>query len=409
MTRSEIAVLALIMTWVPACGTDAPLGTSGAGGNGAVSAEAGPDEQVVIFLGRVPPNLSPPTADAPPADRPPSELTTKLQEMSVTEGALAAKDPTRFYTMRMDYPSGNVFAIGDSITAAQRRAQMMAPNNVAPSSFAAGTVPAAPGAMAGGPTLVSYDISDGIDNRVYVGATQYDSSPTASVSGKFFAAQVGWCSGTMFALNTVLTAAHCVVGQSSLPFSPRQRADNSDPFGTASPSSVVSVQWAGTFTQDNCLNTWTFPVCQSTDFAVVKYSSTAFTSTPNYAGFEWATDAYVATSGATTTGYPACADTGIPNCVEGGPYQDALCNNVSPVLLGAASTSNPWPYNDGSKPIMQTGCDTTFGQSGSAIFDRSNSAIYAITEFNDCDTNCVHSSIGPRINTTFANFLLTFR
>jgi len=187
----------------------------------------------------------------------------------------------------------------------------------------------------------------------------------------------------------------------TLTFAPRQRSNTNQPYGSGS---TTFVEWPTAYTAQNCHVTYSYFSCTYYDLAIVNFGSTGGFSSPGYSGFAALSDSSFTATYNATTGYPSCFGT----CFTGVPIADFGCGNVHPTLSGG-STSNSWPWSDGSNPMWAAGCDFDVGQSGSPLINQSNGAMLGVLSVLYCDTNCVHSAYGARINTPVFNWMLSHR
>ena len=352
-------------------------------------------------------------APEPPYESQPTEQSQKLRQMSLRVLEMEAHDPERFYTMSMDLATGEVFAVARSAKVAEAYGQRVAPGHRAPS--AVNPISIVSDRERSTPGLLHTQAISGSENRVYCGSTTDDAhveiaSAGYLTSGASAASQTGRCTGTLFAPWSVITAAHCVMFSSGAivtQFSPRQRSNSSRPFGTGTAGSEA-ISWIPAYTSNNCHVNYTYPQCVYYDTVIISYPHTGSFANSIWAGFGAYSDAYLTSQYSRTVGYPQCAGSGIPGCIDTAPYNDWTCGNTHPSLSGGSS-SNSWPYNDGSKPFMRAGCDFTSGQSGSSVFDQAARVIVGLGTFSDCDANCVHSVSGPRISVGLFNWMASYR
>jgi V8-like Glu-specific endopeptidase len=316
-----------------------------------------------------------------------------LRELSLRAQAMEAADPERFYVMRVDATTREVSTVARSKEIARRHAETIAPEGHAPPS----TIEA--------DWLVNKALSDNVENRFNASSSSYD--PYIFIEYAGFLSDGGSCTGSLFATNRVVTAAHCAFpssgpGSVSVSFAPRQRGYGATPFGSGG---NTFVEYETAYTARNCHVSYAYPDCIYYDFAIVGYAPGAFTN-PGYLGFSNLSDATFKSTTNRNVGYPACQGV---SCDYGVPYSDFNCANRAPNLLGG-STSNNWPYADGSHPMYQSACDMTGGDSGSSLVSQTTSAILGIQVFIACsDGNCTYSSAGPRINSVVGTWMLTHR
>lgn len=329
----------------------------------------------------------------PPYELTPTETSERLREMAFKAQSLEANDPERFYTIRIDMVTGEVFAVARSKSAARAYAERLAPHGIAPSS----------------PTeedmFVEKWLSDGIENRINVATTTYD--PWNFIRNAGYFSMGGSCTGTLFADHAVVTAAHCAIsnsgpGWSNLTFAPRQRSFTSQPYGVGT---TTYIEYETAYIAHNCHVSSSDNACFYHDFVIVAYPSNSF-SMPGYLGFSWLSDTDLQKTYNQNVGYPSCMGSG---CLYGVPFSDWYCANRHPFVTGG-STSNSWPYSDGTNPLMWAACDITGGHSGGSFIDRSNQNILAVVSAHACyGSNCAYSGIGPRINGPMFDWMMSFR
>ncbi len=152
----------------------------------------------------------------PPYERQESTRSRHLRDLSLRAQAMEAADPDRFYVMRIDVQTGDVFAVARSNEAAASRANRLAPGGIAPPLNSRGDSFAEKAAL-----------SDLTDNRANIKSSAFDTIFYVHTAGQLITG--GGCSGSLFANQTVVTAAHCVIGSggpgaTTIQFSPRQRS-----------------------------------------------------------------------------------------------------------------------------------------------------------------------------------------
>jgi hypothetical protein len=279
-----------------------------------------------------------------------------------------------------------------------------------------GMIDRAPGSAGSDPMdevdpFVAKALSGGVDNRTYVGTgSGYgDADPEFRNIGHM--SQDG--TGTTIGRRLVLTACH-INGGGFPPtgsFAPRQRGATL-PYG----SSVFNgVGYPAAFASLGCFSGYaTADPCAKYDWAVnILPDPSTFTSAPGYMGFEWSTDASIASRSRKNVGYPDCSLPDPPaGCVTNEPYGDISdnCGGVTPTFA-LGSTSNFWPYADGTNPFMKTGCDISPGHSGGPIYEPGTGGPWVMSNvvWRFCDGSCTPSEGGDRINQTMFNYLLSLR
>ena len=204
---------------------------------------------------------------APPFFRAPTAASEALRRLSVSAQDIADSDPTRYHTMRVDFSTGDVFAV-----ARPHPRKAAAPLVAAPLDPASSRI--------NGLVVTPLDASGGYDDRVYVGSSYFDGFIDVKHNG--YLTGIGQCSGTLFAASTVVTASHCVIGTSgaaaSVSFSPRRRSSSSTPFGTGTSSWA---EWESAYTSHNCHVSYSWSPCVYYDFMIVGFSGDRFRPTPD--------------------------------------------------------------------------------------------------------------------------------
>ena len=305
-------------------------------------------------------------------------------------------------------PDGALYAvvIDDNVMAANAAALGMI--NVAPPSTNAENAPAADD------PFVPKGWSNGVDNRIDLSSSSFDTLEF-NVIGK----HQDYGTGTLIGRRIVITAAHIATWgtPTNWSFTPRMKPSGA-PYGTSGPFAYAF--WSANWTS-SCLTMYTSD-CHKYDWAVdILTDPTGFTWTPGYMGFEWSTDADIASRPRRNVGYPLCpalhghddAPVGCPptnsTLMPWGDIGDN-CAGVTPTFWGG-STSNGWPYQDGANPDMIEACDVSDGHSGGPLYEPSGPYLMGVITSTPCGAAppCVPSSEAARINQIFYNYLLYLR
>jgi hypothetical protein len=350
-----------------------------------------------ILMGRITPaELSRGAANFdPPYDRPETAASAQIRDWSLRAQALADSDSEHFYVMGMDTVTGDVFAVARSRSEAEAHAAMLAPKGIASASADTPDVQVTKSAA----------LSDYLDNRTDVSSSSYDSLWYVQTAG-LLGTPYGQGSGSLFASYWVITVAHAAIpttpGTTTIDFAPRARSVTDFPYGVGH---TTYVEWELAFTNLNCHTHWMNDPCAQYDLALVHFSSGAF-STTAYNGFTAISDSSFTSQLNAHVGYPRCLG---GSCSVIHPAADFNCADRHPIVLGASS-SNYWPYNDGSNPTFRAGCDYDEGQSGGSLLDKTNHYILGVFSVYGCqDPNCLFTTQGPRINQPIFNWMLSHR
>jgi len=346
-----------------------------------------------------------PYFDGKPDGLPPAKYVAHLAQLSDYLHEQEVADPEHFYTLRLDLRSGEIHGIVLNSVALGEWARAIAPNGIAAASD-------------GGTVEDGSDVSKGLsspgDNRILRNNPTQDTDPLLSKIGRLTTG----CTGTMFSRQHVFTAAHCAINSSgyglAMTFYPRERTTTTSPQTTTRPygSSVAdAVYFPSAWTSKGCNGSSPAADCHLYDWTIVHFPAT-FSPNPGYVGFGYYSDATIGSFYVTTAGYPGCGYSISPvGCVYPNQYQDVSCNSVHPVT-SEGSTSNWWPYSDGTNPRIDYACDANEGQSGSGLFNSANNMLIGNVTNNEggCYENCTgFSMLGIRISSTLFDYMLTFR
>lgn len=331
--------------------------------------------------------------------------------MSLRAIELDEADKDRFYVMHIDLTNGDVYAAAYNTAAVNALAAATAPDGLAPSSEG---------------TPVTEDVDKGlsfaVDNRVVQSSPSLDSDGFLSKIGRLHSS-TGGCSATMFSRAHIFTAAHCTWGSAGwanpYSFIPRQRGLEMSgnpiaPYGTATPGYL---QYPSQWTANGCNTSAATGPCHRYDLAVMGFTPTDLSPNPGYVGFGYLTNSQIAAlPHVWNVGYPGCSNTNPEDNLHPNPcsvyqqYEDAQCAyQVSTFQDG--TTANAWPYDDGTDPTMNTGCDTSGGHSGGPVFS-STGYMVANTQHhvcNPCTASQGMASGGTRINLELFNWMMVFR
>jgi hypothetical protein len=263
--------------------------------------------------------------------------------------------------------------------------------------------------------------SNGIDNRTFVGTGSgwADTDAAFGAEGQL-TSTAGGCTATMFGRRLIFGAAHCIFGaggsEVTTTFTPRRRGATA-PYGSAAGFHI----WATAYTANSCHITYTYPTCVYYDLMFMVVASGAYSPNPPYMGFAYNSDAVVKGWQNRNDGYPSCApNTMAPvNCQSNEPYGDNFnnCSSIQPKFLGG-STGNGWPYSNGTNPEMDTGCDTSPGHSGGAIYSwspgQNGPYIIGNTQNNacwlsSCTSTTNYSAAGIRLSGDLFSCMLGLR
>ena len=370
-----------------------------------------PPSVELIRLGNIPPSASMAHAVAQdvittPYERPVTEASEMLRKMALRAQEMEARDPARAYLMHVDLATGDVYAAAHDKAEASAIAARLAPDGVAPSS--GNGVPVIGQATRG--------LSNNTDNRIYIGGSNYDNDSLATKVGRLWS-DLGGCTATMFSRQHIFTGAHCVWGPNGwadpYTFRPRQHGANGSiaPYGAGTGNYL---QFPTAWASNNCHVSYGEP-CVRYDFAVVGFPSNAFSPNPGYVAFGWRSDAALLDlQFVQNIGYPSCAADKMPppSCQAENPYKDIFCA-FETVDLSEGSTSNAWPFSDGTNPHMKTACDATPGHSGGPVFDPYGvligNSVWNECWKGSCTANTIYSSGGIRINSTLFNWMMVYR
>ncbi len=273
---------------------------------------------------------------------------------------------------------------------------------------------------------VEKSLSGGVDDRVYLGYPDYQGfNTTLSRIGTISGGLPDWhCSGSLVGARLVYTAGHCIAynyvnGVSSLAiplwFTPQQHGMAADYAPWGSPS-VLGASYPVAFFTNNCHVQMTEP-CVKFDFAVLELQTNPFPSGgPGYMAFQSASDATTISWYRQMVGFPGCTYASSPaQCAAKSPPQEwgdlQNCSGVTPTFY-EGSTSNAWPWNDGTNPLMNSGCDNTEGQSGSPIFTYTGACSGGPCLFASISGNNgspTFGAVGPRMNANIVNWVVSLR
>ena len=144
-----------------------------------------------------------------------------------------------------------------------------------------------------------------------------------------------------------------------------------------------------------------------------------WTGSPSYMGLAWASNSTTSGWYPRNAGYPGCVGPNQPsNCAWQQAYGDYYgCNSEeAPLAFAQGSTSNGWPWGDGTDPVMVTGCDWSQGMSGGSVFSTSpgSQGPYIVGTLTwhtcfECDEDDDYSAQGVRLNSTLGNWLASLR